>query len=204
MAAKPKRRTVRQLAAIRLSEMRRLADHRHRHGVEVDPDAFRFMLAATLAVGGQDGIRHTTGARFANWSGLDVTTLDSAARQCGLPSLGREDLGEIVDKACAWRDAHGRRPIGSEKAAAILLITAEERWACRIGTMGAVDETPDDRKARQKADEAERSSRRRKTAAAKPRAEYEASSLSAAKPWQAEEVSRATWYRRRETGPTTT
>ena len=41
---------------------------------------------------------------------------------------------------------------------------------------------------------------RRREAGVKSRAEYEAESLTRARPWEAEGVSRATWYRRRETG----
>ncbi|BAQ17469.1 hypothetical protein [Methyloceanibacter caenitepidi] len=39
---------------------------------------------------------------------------------------------------------------------------------------------------------------RRRAAGVKPRAEYEANSLSRAEPWKAEGISKATWYRRRK------
>ncbi len=60
--------------------------------------------------------------------------------------------------------------------------------------------TNEEHKERRKIKDRERAQRRRRALDAKPRAEYEANSLSQIKPWLTAGVSRATWYRRqRET-----
>lgn len=49
--------------------------------------------------------------------------------------------------------------------------------------------------------DAKRDTVRRRAAGAVPRSQYESGSISKIKPWEAEGISRATWYRRRETSP---
>lgn len=84
----------------------------------------------------------------------------------------------------------------------MLDVTAEERWACSIRTIGAVDETLEQRQARRKDElrvyERDRSRRRRTARGAIQRPIYEARSAARSKPWEALGISRATWYRRGE------
>ena len=77
-------------------------------------------------------------------------------------------------------------------------MTCEERIFSGIRTMNAIDERPAERKARADGDRRSRDAAwHRQHRGRKPRAIYEAESLSAEKPWVAEGISRASWYRRR-------
>jgi len=67
----------------------------------------------------------------------------------------------------------------------------------RITTIGAVDVNKKGRAMLRKQKRRQRKERERRERGMKPRAEYEASSLSRTKPWKAAGVSRRTWYRRR-------
>ena len=73
-------------------------------------------------------------------------------------------------------------------------------WAVRqhlgLTTIGSIDVGKKARKERKRADRI-RSERRRRDSGAAPRAEYEANSLSATKPWEKLGMSRRTWERHR-------
>ncbi|WP_316176247.1 hypothetical protein [Bradyrhizobium sp. SZCCHNRI1073] len=85
-----------------------------------------------------------------------------------------------------------------------LRLTFEDRTMLGITTIGAIDMNKAARTKRRKAADRERKARERRTKGAKPRKAYLEQSLARAKPWQAEGISRATWYRRRrETGANT-
>jgi hypothetical protein len=111
----------------------------------------------------------------------------------------------------AERRGAAYRTIRASTAGKWLDLRAEECWLYGISTLRAVDETPADRKAwcrqndrerkcetRRKADKAqerERARQRRAAKGAKPHAE----SFSRTRPWRLKGVSRATFYRHRET-----
>ena len=78
-----------------------------------------------------------------------------------------------------------------------LNLTAAERTALRITTIGAVDLLKEKRSARRRQRDVERKKRGRRARGARPRAEYESNSLTRAKPWMQEGISRRTWERRR-------
>lgn len=78
-----------------------------------------------------------------------------------------------------------------------LRLTKEERRMLGITTIGAIDEGKAARTKRRKDRDRERKQAKRRAAGAVPRHQYEAGSAQAAKPWIAEGISRATWYRRR-------
>ncbi len=82
-----------------------------------------------------------------------------------------------------------------------LHLNAADRRALGITTIGAYDEPKAVRVKRRKDREKQRKANARRSKGAKPRKAYEAQSISRAKPWKADGISRATWYRRqRETG----
>src|SRR4051794_30162849 len=89
----------------------------------------------------------------------------------------------------------------------MLCVTACERDVCRLWMIDAVDESKADRAVRRAAERRVRDRERKRANRAEKggsvtRDLYEAESLSRAKPWEAEGISRATWYRRnRETAP---
>jgi hypothetical protein len=78
-----------------------------------------------------------------------------------------------------------------------LHLTMEQRTMLGITTIGAIDMPKAQRTKRRKQRDRDRLKAKRKQQGRTPRAEYEAKSLSRAKPWIAEGISRATWYRRR-------
>lgn len=82
-----------------------------------------------------------------------------------------------------------------------LRLSAVDRQRLGITTIGAYDQSKAERTKRRKKLERQRKANARLSKGAKARKVYEAQSISRAKPWKAEGISRATWYRRqRETG----
>jgi hypothetical protein len=84
-----------------------------------------------------------------------------------------------------------------------LNVSYEERQRLGLRTIGAFDMPKKEREALRRKDYRERKRelkrRRRRANGMRPRAQYEAESLSRTKPWETAGMSRATWYRRRET-----
>ena len=79
----------------------------------------------------------------------------------------------------------------------------EKRTRLKLRTIGAYDMTKQERRQIAKETKREqdrlRQRQKRKSQGRKDRASYEAESVEALKPWEAAGVSRATWYRNRET-----
>ncbi|PIO96585.1 hypothetical protein CJ014_24800 [Pleomorphomonas carboxyditropha] len=98
------------------------------------------------------------------------------------------------------------QPLTGPNAGKLLHLTAEERWACSITTMMAIDETKAERLAAVAEDrrqrDRERKRRERAGTVKKQRTIYEAGSISRAKPWEALGMSRASWYRAGKPEPT--
>jgi hypothetical protein len=90
----------------------------------------------------------------------------------------------------------------ADKLAKFLGITFSQRTALGITSIGSIDVNRRGRALLRKRRRRLYLERRRRSRGARPRAEYEANSLARAKPWEAEGMSRRTWYRRiRGTGP---
>jgi hypothetical protein len=86
-----------------------------------------------------------------------------------------------------------------------LNVTNAERERGRLWTIHPIDMTDRQMAEQSKAKKRARDERRRQQRGAKSRQAWLAASLTKQKPWQAEEISRRTWYRRRQktggTGP---
>jgi hypothetical protein len=90
-------------------------------------------------------------------------------------------------------------------------VTREERTVLGLTTIGAVDHGKAARTKRRRERDRQRKARQRQAAGAVPRDQYVATAIRNAKPWEADGISRATWYRRKghtrlnetETGPAT-
>jgi len=123
----------------------------------------------------------------------------------------REVGGYIVKWAAAWAPwcaetdaeqiaedviAESRRWKADELAWE-LNINLAERTLLGLTTIGATDSNPEQRKAAHKRRKAAAKAAARRAAGRKPREQYEGRSISRARPWQAEGISRATWFRRR-------
>lgn len=76
-------------------------------------------------------------------------------------------------------------------------LTKEDRRMLGVTTIGAIDENKAARTKRRRALDRQRKENARRAQGIKPRAAYEGQSISKAKPWIAEGISRAQWYRRR-------
>jgi hypothetical protein len=85
-----------------------------------------------------------------------------------------------------------------KRMAELLNVTPEEEKALSV-IVGATVKAARDRSRKTTTERA-----RQRRAGAVERVEYEAGSLSQAKPWEAEGVSRRTWYRRQKAGPEVT
>jgi hypothetical protein len=84
----------------------------------------------------------------------------------------------------------------ADTLAKVLNLTEAERRRLHIRTIGAVDMTKAERAQQRKLQNRQAHRDKRRANGAKPRAEYEAKSISRAKPWVAERISRKTWYKR--------
>jgi hypothetical protein len=90
----------------------------------------------------------------------------------------------------------------ADSLARFLGVTFPQRTDLHITTIGSIDVNRRARRLFRKRRRRLYLERRRRVRGARPRAEYEANSLARAKPWEAEGMSRRTWYRRtRGTGP---
>jgi hypothetical protein len=192
----------------RLGELRRAAAFRVQHGVPLGEPETWAMLIADVCLYHRDGCDLFT---FREVQRDGVWIRDDVA----MAAIHR------VCRVAAWKGVD-YRPISAATAGKMLGITAEERWACDIRTMRAVDETPADAKAdrrvrdrgrkreeRSMADaadrerERERGRRRRAAKGAKPRARYLAEAHARREQWEAQGISRRTWERRRAASPST-
>src|SRR5262249_5438404 len=109
-------------------------------------------------------------------------------------------------QSAARRARYRHRLDNSDTCGQHLRLSYVERTKLRIKTIGSYDVTRAERtklaKDRRRDRNRKRQAGKRAAAGALPRTTYLANSLSAARPWEAEGVSRATWYRRhRETSP---
>jgi hypothetical protein len=108
------------------------------------------------------------------------------------PWMDQPELDQLIEAVLAKPRRWRADPIGKK-----INLLDIDRTRLGITTIGSADVTKEQRAARRKARKREDMKQRRKSAGAKPRADYEASSLARSKPWIAEGISRRTWYRRR-------
>ena len=104
-----------------------------------------------------------------------------------------------------WMHRRRKYMLGAESVARMLHVTKKERDTLGLKTIGACDVSEEERKAISKRIKQERDRIRkqqnRQANGKIPRGSYEAACAESLKPWLAAGVSRATWYRQRETGP---
>jgi hypothetical protein len=110
------------------------------------------------------------------------------------PWMARDEATQIIDDINLTPIWH-RKPTASALGQRLLLTNAE-RERLRVWSIAAHDMTPEQAAEHRRAKERARKRRYRRSRGSKPRAEYEAASLSRTKPWLALGISRRTWYRR--------
>jgi hypothetical protein len=186
------RKKLQLLANKRLQELARLIADRNRRGVVLFADEIAFVAACAMYFR-----KPPIGAN----TGLDVQSLRDWIRRVRLSGYHNCP----IDRA---HNAMARGiPLGGEKAAKAVALTADERKRLRITTIGAIDETREERrsadKLRRKYREAARRSRIAREAGRiiRPRS----ISYSRTRPWERETnprtgkpYSRRTWERRRK------
>ena len=121
-----------------------------------------------------------------------VYAVTMAAYRMGHKTLTDSEAELIVEEAST-----APKRMKADDLARWLGCTYRDREALRLTRIGARDVGPEARAELRKRKARLRAERRRRAKGAKPRAEYEANSLSAIKPWVAAGISRETWYRRR-------
>lgn len=169
------------MAALRISELQRIRRARYPQGIPDTPDG-RVMVRVIvhhLAVLQGDQRRRINGwlDEHAPW----LTLADANAL-----------MVEVATKPRRWR---------ADRLAWRLKLIAADRKALRITTIGAIDVDKQARIRHRSERSRQIKAAARQAAGAVSRAHYEAQSLSREAPWVAQGISRATWYRRRETGP---
>lgn len=101
-----------------------------------------------------------------------------------------EALASAADQVAEWQDA--------DELAWRIGLTQADHDRLYIRTIGFVGFNKCQRKALQKEKKKHRDTERRRARGAKPRAQYEAESISRARPWEKLGMSKATWYRHRK------
>ena len=118
--------------------------------------------------------------RFETWS------------QDHAPCLSKADVRAHFEKAI-----NHPRKFKAVKIGWMLKLSKLHRQALDIRTIDAYDWEPGEKAALKSQRKAEAETRRRRRNGAIPRTEYEAKSLSTQKPWEADGISRSTYYRRK-------
>jgi hypothetical protein len=182
-------RAVYNRTAHRLREIEKIV--RHRHGVVPDTDDADLYLGPVA-----DCLLHIA------WRKGGKPTLNDLFDRL---NLWCERWAPDVSVKLRWdvvRDALRRPRIeNADECAKRLRLSYVERMNLRVTTIGACDVPKSDRtalrKVRKRLADRERAAMKRAERGAVKRSEYVANSLSRTRPWQAENISRRTWERRR-------
>lgn len=178
-----------QRVALRMHDIAIL--YRSRYGITLpDDDAGREDLE--IAINHLACLAHPRG-HITRWIGIWAPWL-TAAEQA-------EIVPRILANPRRWK---------ADPLAWAMKLSMEERTMLGITTIGAYDVPKAARTKLRKQRDRIRKANERRAKGVIPRKQYERQSLSNQRPWEAEGISRATWYRRRretgathETGPAT-
>lgn len=171
-----RRRSPMQLVTLRLNDLAKLFRGRYGH-VLPDDDAGRDDLI--VAVNHLACLPHPQ-KPIDCWLEIWAPWLTIAERN--------KIVGEALLSPMRWK---------ADALAWRLRLTAADRHALGITTIGAIDENKTARKKRRKAQARKRMAMCRKRNGAKPRKVYEDQSVEQKQPWIEQGISRATWYRRK-------
>ncbi|PWJ80593.1 hypothetical protein C7441_112135 [Pseudaminobacter salicylatoxidans] len=165
------------LELMRLREIEAIIFHRHGSILPETDDADLYIEAAAFAQSDQNMIDWCR--KWAPWAGEEI-------------------VGPIVEQA-----KKRSRMMRADGVAGLLRVTMKERDDLDLKTIGACDMAKGDRlalaKERKRARDRKRMQKKRSGKSRKDRQTYEAESAETLKPWEAEGISRRTWYRRRGT-----
>jgi hypothetical protein len=167
---------VRTMAAARISEIQRIFDYRYGRA-QIVPATDEGFQAARVMVHHIGRLKHSQ-RRMSDW-----------LLRCA-PWMSPRDherlISEVEECPLKWT---------ADKLAWKLRLTQAEREGLGITTIGAIDLPKAERVKRRAIAKRERMRAIRKTKGAMSRAEYR-QAVRSAKPWEAQGLSRATWYRK--------
>lgn len=165
----------RSQAAWRVAELTRLFDHRF--GPVLLPPNAAGELGAKVMAHHLGGLRDAP-RRISDWFQTCTPWLGLASRE--------RLIRDATEHPLRWR---------ADRLAILLGVTAAERDLLDLRTIGACDQSREERAAIMRERKRTRDRARRLTKGAKLRAEYERWGASRRKPWLAHGISRAAWYR---------
>jgi hypothetical protein len=168
------RKSAFRLDHIRRREIERLA--RHVGAVDTE-DLSRYLIAWAW---------HNRQSTDPIWA------IRNAARRMGRPNLTDAEASAIIEEASTIRGY-----LSADGVAEFLRVSYAKRQALGLTTIGAVNVKRRDRKVIRRIRDKVKREQKRRAAGVRPRAEYEATSLSRTKPWRAVNMSRRTWERHR-------
>lgn len=169
----PKSRTM---AAARISELTRLFDDLF--GPMRLPNSDDGYQAARVMVHHIGRLKHAE-RRMSDWLGTCAGFLSMAERERLISEVDECPLKWTADKL-AWK----------------FKVTLEQRTRLKLTTIGAIDLPKVERIKRRARAKRDRMAANRQAQGAMTRAEYR-KAVKSAKPWEAEGLSRASWYRRK-------
>ena len=180
--------TGRRMSAIRRAQLRDVA--RHRIGTPEGCDVLAFAKAFAVILDesprGAFKFKNSKCVTFLEWPGLDLYSLRVELHDLEL------DFDDGILKEALDYVYFRRREISD-----IIELTIEEREICQAWNLGMCEgETRLSRKMNGRQKSNLQRARVRRERGSVPRSEYEANSASRLKPWEAENISRSTWYRK--------
>lgn len=195
----PTRRKTYTLALIRLADLAALVRSRRSRDLLIDEEAF--VRVAAFGIAALEGMHQRIGKVH---PGLDILTARDFVLRTNV-EIEAEILWSIVqDVSDRIKVRKSRFKMTAPLAGRLIHLMRDERDNLDIRTIEAIDEPASARRAR-KADEKrkkDRARQRAKRAALAANSPKEQVAIEQAKPWEAQGISRRTWYRRRakETG----
>jgi len=200
--AKHNEPTWRRLASWALSDLYQLAAVHRAHGEVLLPDAWLKVLANVLSSAPAGIIGKRRDRHAPEYFGLTYTNLLIAAERCGLEATA-DTIEQQVAETLEWRKRESER-IGKphyfmmrpDVIGKMLGVTDETRMEAKAWNIGVFGGSPEQRRRAKQERDRLRKLHARRAAGAIGRREYEASSLTRQKPWEAEGTSRTTWYLR--------
>lgn len=184
------------LTTIRLKELVRVAKVMRAHGEVLNPLAWLKVLASLLSGGKSKGAPKP-------YRSLTYPSLTYHLDRCGVLATDDQVHAQIA-ATTAWledlrKDGRPFRPVMSaDTIGRELGITDEIREAAEAWNIGVYGGSPKARANAKKERDRQRKAIKRRSQGAVSRKDYEAKSLSRTKPWCAERMSRAAWYRKRQ------
>jgi hypothetical protein len=163
-----------------LNQRRRIEIERHaiHVGAAETDDLCRWLIA---------WVWHNPGAKD------QVGAVIECARRVGRHDMSQAAAREIIDEAKGIPSCRKADPL-----AAWLSLTYVDRQKLHIRTIGSVNVKKRARTELRKRSKRLAQERRRRTRGARSRVEYENNSLAATRPWKKLNMSRRTWYRRKQ------